>query len=384
MKVANIVGARPQFIKYFPIMKALRRTNAPGNEAIEDLLVHTGQHYDYAMSRSFFDEFSLKEPDHHLNVGSGSHGFQTSEIMKRLEPVLQNERPDVVVVYGDTNSTLAAALTASKLHLPVAHIEAGLRSFNKGMPEEINRVLTDHISTLLFCPSKAAVENLKKEGVRHATIDGDLIDLHDRQDESAQVSIDSPGVCNVGDVMYDVLLQAASLAATRSTIMQQMDLSPGEFCLLTIHRAESTDSPADFARLVHFVNEATAGMRTVMPMHPRTRKIYEHSTAKFEANVAVTEPVGYFDMVALIRRSALVLTDSGGMQKEAYWLKVPCVTLRRETEWIETVASGWNVLYEDYTGSHRADREYPACYGDGQAAPRIVRIIGDTFGRTPE
>lgn len=311
MKIVTIVGARPQFIKVAPVSRELRKAH-------HEVLVHTGQHYDDAMSAVFFRELDIPEPDYNLGVGSGTHGEQTGEMLKRIEPVLLAERPDWVLVYGDTNSTLAGALAAAKLHIPVAHVEAGLRSFNRNMPEEINRILTDHISDLLLCPTWTAVENLRREGI-------------------------TEGVHLVGDVMHEALLWAAERARTKSTILERLGLSEREYLLATVHRAENTDDPA---RLQAILDAFMAlDEIVVFPVHPRTQA--RLNALGFSVNISrlkLIPPVGYLDMVRLEQAACAILTDSGGIQKEAYWLGVPCITLRDETEWVETLEGGANVL----------------------------------------
>ena len=399
MKIVQVVGARPQFIKCLPVSNAVRGHNAGSKELLENVLIHTGQHYDYAMSQVFFNELGIEEPRYHLGVGSGSHGAQTGQILIKVEEVLAHERPDAVVVYGDTNSTIGAALAAAKLHIPVAHVEAGLRSRNKAMPEEVNRVLTDHISTLLFCPSKAAVENLRSEGFRDVMMEGELtgrgeltaVDFREaggKKDHKTDMS--HPLVCNVGDVMYDVLKFAAGIAGEKSDILKTLGLTPGEYSVLTVHRAENTDGEGKLAEIADFVNRAAVGSSVVFPVHPRTRKLLEgfsQGQRLFADNVILVSPLGYFDMLWLLKNSRLVLTDSGGLQKEAYWFKVPCITLREETEWVETVQGGWNVLYKDYAGGggpaldlSRAGAAITS-YGDGEAAGRIVSALVEIFGK---
>jgi UDP-N-acetylglucosamine 2-epimerase len=285
MKIVTIVGARPQFIKAAPVSKAIRDHNGKEEEPrITEVLVHTGQHYDHGMSQIFFDELDISEPDLNLGVGSGTHGWQTGQMLVRIEEVLLEEKPDFVVVYGDTNSTLAGALAAVKLHIPVAHVEAGLRSFNRKMPEEHNRVVADHCADLLFCPTQTAVDNLAREGVTN-------------------------GVYLVGDTMYDAVLQFSSIARKHSTILKDLDLEPKTYLLTTIHR-------------------------------PYNTSLLE----KVPTNVRMIEPIGYLDMLMLEENARLILTDSGGMQKEAYFFGVSCITLRPETEWLETIESGWNVV----------------------------------------
>jgi len=355
MKIINIVGARPQFIKYFPISNAIVRFNIQTDARINDVLVHTGQHYDYNMSKIFFDGFSMKVPDYYLCVGSGTHGRQTAEILKKTEEVLFEERPDVVIVYGDTNSTLGGMLAAVKLHIPVAHVEAGLRSFNKYMPEEINRILTDHISTYLFCSSENAVKQLKIEGITNGI--------------------------NTGDVMYDVLLNAKEIAEKKSDIIDSLGLREKEYGVLTIHRPENTDNIEKFKEIISFVNSVANDKEIIFPMHPRSMNIYNDYFIKhtFADNIKIIDPVSYFDSIMLLKNSKLLLTDSGGMQKEAYWLKVPCITLREETEWTETVESGWNILYKDYSGSHKINGSQGLLYGDGHAADKIINILETGF-----
>jgi len=371
MKIINIVGARPQFIKYFPVSRAIASANKNVSNGIKDVLVHTGQHYDYAMSKVFFDEFGIGEPDYHLNVGSGTHGIQTGQIVQRVEEVLQKESSDAVIVYGDTNSTLGGALAATKMHIPVAHVEAGLRSFNRYMPEEINRILTDHVSSLLLCPSRTAVNNLGKEGFNNILNDGELIS---RDGMKMNIDVNNPVVINVGDVMFDVVLHAVEIADRKSNIIEKLGLKGKDYCLLTLHRAENTDCKKAFENIVDFLNDTIGNRECIFPMHPRAKRIYYDIDRKLRSNVSIIEPLGYFDLLKALKNSSIVFTDSGGLQKEAYWMKVPCVTLRIETEWIETVKSGWNVLYKNYTGSHvLSGRE--SCYGDGKTAERIIDIF---------
>lgn len=375
MKIANVVGARPQFIKYFPVSEAIKKFKNTSGMVVQDILIHTGQHYDYRMSKIFFDEFGIREPQYHLGVGSGSHGSQTGQILQKMEEVLLKEKPDVVVVYGDTNSTLGGALAASKLHIPIAHVEAGLRSYNKYMPEEINRVLTDHVSSILICPTEAAVGNLRREGFTNILNDGKLYDAFDGRCRKATDDIANSLVINVGDVMYDVLLYAVEIATRRSKIMEQLQVSSKNYCLLTIHRAENTDDQERLKEVINFVNDVSAGTRIIFPVHPRAKKAFETMKIRFGDTVSSIEPLGYFDMIMLLKNSKCVLTDSGGLQKEAYWLKVPCITLRNETEWVETIQSGWNVLYKDYKGQRDLSNDDGISYGDGKAAEKIIRVL---------
>ena len=373
MRVVQVVGARPQFIKYHAVAKALE-----GLDEITDVLVHTGQHYDYAMSEVFFRDLGIRPPDHHLGVGSGSQGAQTGEILRAVEAVLLRERPQAVVVYGDTNTTLGAALAASKLHLPVVHVESGLRSFDKRMPEEINRVLTDHVSALLLCPTEMAVRNLLAEGFRNAENRVELVPETCTVD-GLEVDSSHPLALNVGDVMYDVLLEIRDTAAERSRILEELSLCPQSYAVMTLHRAANTDDVTRCGEILEFVSRATRGMEVIFPVHPRTRRFLAATSLNLGKNVRVIEPLGYLDMVRLVGGASLMLTDSGGLQKECYWLGVPCITLREETEWVETIQAGWNVLYKNYSGEHSQRDCRSRFYGDGRAAHRIVRAIWGAF-----
>lgn len=350
MKIASIVGARPQFIKCASVSRELRKEH-------EEVLIHTGQHYDHGMSEVFFEELGIPKPDYNLGIGSGTHGHQTGAMLGAIEDVLQQENPDLVLVYGDTNSTLAGALAAAKLHVPVAHVEAGLRSFDRRMPEEVNRVLTDHCSDLLFCPTKTAVENLAAEGI-------------------------TGGVHLVGDVMVDAMNYNRAVAEERSRILEAVGVRPGEYLVITVHRPSNTDSQENMVAILGALAEA--GMPVVFPVHPRTRNYLGRYglLAKMPENVQVTEPLGYLDMLHLMAHAAKILTDSGGVQKEAYMLGVPCITLRENTEWVETVEAGWNVL----VGAGREEivsmihefapaGDQPPLFGDGRAAAGIAKII---------
>jgi len=311
MNLLTVVGARPQFVKAATLSRAIARHNGSGpGVPIVEKIVHTGQHYDANLSEVFFQELSIPAPAFHLGIGSGPHGAQTGRMIEAIEAVIEEERPDAVVVYGDTNSTLAAALAAAKLQVPVAHVEAGLRSFNQRMPEEINRVATDHVATWLFCPTRLAVENLRKEGV-------------------------VAGVENVGDVMYDGMLHYRSMA--KETVLADHGLSSKAYVLATVHRAENTDDPRRLAGVMETLGTAAAKLgRVVLALHPRTRaRLIEHSIA-VPPGVHVVNPAPYLEMIALLANARAVLTDSGGVQKEAFFLEVPCLTLRDETEWVET------------------------------------------------
>lgn len=359
-RVVTVVGARPQFIKAAAVSRAVARHNAEAAEKrpVEEIIVHTGQHYDANMSAVFFEELRIPEPRYNLGVGSGPHGRQTGAMLEGIERILIDERPDWVLIYGDTNSTLAGALAAVKLHVPVAHVEAGLRSFNRQMPEEINRIVADCVSTLLFCPTRTAVENLHREGV-------------------------TKGVYNVGDVMYDSVLFYAGMAAEKSTILSRLSLTAKSYCLATIHRAENTD---DLGRLAEIFAGLSAieGM-VLAPLHPRTRKIMATAAIEVGESVRIIEPVSYLDMLILEQSATVILTDSGGMQKEACFLDVPCVTLREETEWVELVDVGANFLAgcdrrRIADGIAWATGRVPrsageSLYGDGNAAAAIVEAL---------
>lgn len=371
IKLLHIIGARPQFIKYFPIQQAMdiAKTNPA---SFTSVLVHTGQHYDYRMSQVFFDELGIRPPDYHLETGSGNHGQQTALVLQKSENVLIKEKPDIVVVYGDTNSTLGAALAATKLHIPVAHIEAGLRSFNKIMPEEINRVMTDHIATYLFCPSQTAMDNLHREG-----LDTKLCETPNSNIASLSPpvwNIDHPRIVQTGDVMYDLLLHALDIAQERSLILDQLGIAPKQYNLLTLHRAENTDDASRLNKIITFVNEMSSQMPTLFPMHPRMAKAYAGANTPFGDNIRIIEPLGYFDLLVALKNARCLMTDSGGMQKEAYWLQTPCITLREETEWVETIQSGWNILWQDSRNEHQPC-ETTQAYGDGHAADKIISIL---------
>jgi UDP-GlcNAc3NAcA epimerase len=354
MKVVSVVGARPQFIKAAAVSRELRKEH-------EEILVHTGQHYDRLMSAVFFEELDIPEPEVNLGIGSGLHGEQTAAMLAGIEEILLAERPDWVLVYGDTNSTIAGALAAAKMHIRVAHVEAGLRSFNRAMPEEINRVITDHISTLLFCPSQTAIDNLRAEGI-------------------------TSGAYLVGDVMADALELVAERASSRSDILERLGLGEREYLLATIHRAENTDDPVRLRNIMNAFNSLDESL--ILPLHPRTRKALEALEYLPARQVRLIDPVSYLDMVKLESSARMILTDSGGIQKEAYWLGVPCITLRDETEWVETVEEGWNKLVGvDHELILRAVRSFrppltqSELYGNGQAAKNIVKKILERFSQ---
>ncbi|HKY36986.1 MAG TPA: UDP-N-acetylglucosamine 2-epimerase (non-hydrolyzing) [Polyangiaceae bacterium] len=363
MKILTVVGARPQFVKAATVSAEIARRSKAGVN-LQEVLVHTGQHYDQNMSQVFFDQLEVPRPKYNLAVGSGSHGAMTGKMLAAVEQILLDEKPEWLLVYGDTNSTLAGALAAAKLHVPVCHVEAGLRSFDKRMPEEINRILTDHVSKLLLCPTQTAIVNLKNEGV--------LLGVH-----------------HVGDVMYDAALIFAEVAGSSSDVLERYGLKPKSFCLATVHRAENTD---DLGRLTDILEAlsslASAARPLLLPLHPRTRAtLKSHGLEQVLAknpSLLVVEPVSFLDMIVLEQQAALILTDSGGVQKEAYFHGVPCVTLRDETEWVETIEAGWNQL----AGADRARIEQAAAaakpgrsideYGDGKAASKVVdRLVSE-------
>ncbi len=354
MKIVTIVGARPQFIKASPVSKALAQAGH------QELLVHTGQHYDHKMSQVFFDQMSIPKPYKNLEVGSGPHGQQTALMLERIEQLLLQEKPDRMLVYGDTNSTLAGALAACKLQIPIAHVEAGLRSYNRQMPEEHNRVLTDHCSDLLFCPTQTAIDNLAKEGMQN-------------------------GVKLVGDTMYDAVLQFTEIANQHSTALRDLDLTPKQYVLATVHRAYNTDVPENLRSIMSALVQL--GLTVVFPVHPRTRARLDalDGHAPDTPTIKMVEPVSYLDMLVLEQNAKLILTDSGGMQKEAYFFGVPCVTLRPETEWVETVDAGWNVIADTDPEKIIAavrDKAWPTTapppvFGTGDAAHNIAAHLSE-------
>jgi UDP-N-acetylglucosamine 2-epimerase (non-hydrolysing)/UDP-GlcNAc3NAcA epimerase len=353
-KIVTVVGARPQFVKAATISRVVRQTSG-----LTEVLVHTGQHYDANMSQVFFDELDIPRPNYQLGIGSGSHGAQTGRMLEAIEAVLLAECPDALLVYGDTNSTLAGALAACKLHIPVGHVEAGLRSFDRRMPEELNRLLTDHVSHWLFCPTQVAVDNLVAEGV---------------------VTRGDAAVHCVGDVMYDALLFSRELAARGPSVLAELGLAPKGYYLATVHRAANTDDPSRLASILAAFGQL--GYPVVLPLHPRTRGAMAQAGIAAPATVRPIEPVGYLEMLQLEQGARAILTDSGGVQKEAYLLAVPCITLREETEWVETVTAGWNHLVGADTArivavarSLTLPAAHLALYGDGRAAEQIVHLL---------
>lgn len=357
MKLLTVVGARPQFVKLSAVAREIRRIR-PTFPEVQSVVVHTGQHHDQNMSKIFFDELEIEQPQHSLGIAGGSHGEMTGRMLAGIEAVMQLERPDWVVLYGDTNSTLAGALGASKLHVPIAHIEAGLRSYNRRMPEEVNRLLSDHVSTLLFCPTEQSAQNLAKEGI-------------------------SQGVSVVGDVMFDVALSLAGRARSQTSIFAKLKLEERNYVLATVHRAENTDSPTRLKSICDALNRISKDTRVILPLHPRTQKIIgQLGFGPFDKGVTVTQPLGLLEMMRLEQSAGSILTDSGGVQKEAFFFKVPCITMRDETEWVETVHTGWNTLVGadserilSATRAAFAPAEWPPLYGDGNAAQRIVEAL---------
>lgn len=362
MKIVTIVGARPQFIKAAAVSRVIRDDYA---NKIEEILVHTGQHYDDNMSKVFFEELDIPKPKYNLEISGGQHSEMTGRMLEAIEKVLLEEKPDWVLIYGDTNSTLAGALAAAKLHIRVAHVEAGLRSFNMRMPEEINRILADRVSSLLFCPTETAVNHLKSEGI-------------------------TKGVYNVGDVMYDAALFYRDRARQQSTILNDLSLTKGCFALATCHRAENTDDSHRLGEILSALAEVATELPVVFPIHPRTRKLVnEYGLAHHLASLIVTEPLSFLDMVALEQAARLILTDSGGVQKEAFFYGVPCITMRDETEWVETVELGWNKIVGSSAASivsgvkdmiskqNTKTMEMP--YGKGDSAKNIVALMYKNF-----
>ena len=355
MKILSVVGARPEFIQAMPVSRALQANH-------QEILVHTGQHYDYQMSQTFFEELKIPAPDYNLEVGSGSHARQTADMLIKLEEVLMKESPNLVIVRGDTNSTIAGALAASKLNIPVAHIEAGERSFVRSMPEEINRVVTDCLAEFHFCVSDNAVGNLMAEGI-------------------------SKSAYKVGDVMLDAMMQILPIARQKSNILAKLTSKKKKYSLVTIHRAANTDDASRLYQIATALNEVQETI--IFPVHPRTHKALISNEIRFTDRIKVVGPLGYFDMVVLEENARLIATDSGGVQREAYFLGIPCLTLRDETEWIATIKSGWNKLVgADYKKiisnwfSFMPHSARPLIFGDGLAGQKIADIIGSATNKS--
>jgi len=354
MKIVTIIGARPQFIKASVISKALRKAGH------EEILVNTGQHYDDNMARIFFEEMGIPKPDYDLGVGSGTHASQTAGSLVGIEEILIKEKPDYIIVFGDTNATVAGALAAAKLHIKIAHIEAGLRSYNRDMPEEINRVVTDVLSDLLFVPTPVAVENLKKEGI-------------------------TSNIHVVGDVMVDSLMIYTRIAEQKSRILDELKLEKDKFLLMTIHRPSNADHDT---RLLSILSEASkVDLPVIFPIHPRSRARVEKLISQTSGNIRIIDPVGYLDMMMLEKYSKVIITDSGGVQKEAYMHQTPCLTVRGETEWVETVRDGWNYIVGDnlekisiLSKDFPEPREWSPHYGDGQTSDKIVHLLQENLG----
>ncbi len=354
MKVTTILGARPQFVKAAVVSRELKKSG------IDEVIVHTGQHFDTNMSQVFFDEMEIPTPDYNLEISGLNHGAMTGRMLEKIEEVLLKEKPDYVLVYGDTNSTLAGALAASKLHIPVAHVEAGLRSFEMKMPEEVNRILTDRISSLLFCPTTAAIKNLDAEGYNN---------------------IDCKIVLS-GDVMYDAVQFYQSKIETNATVLQKEKLEGKPFVLATLHRAENTNDPARLKEICEAFNEINQQVKIVLPLHPRTKSFLSSQGIKLNAHVI--DPVGYFDMLALLKNCSMVMTDSGGLQKEAYFFSKFCITLRDQTEWVELVevgantlagASKKNIIDKSKANYNKTLKIQEGLYGDGHAAAIIAKHL---------
>lgn len=373
MKILTIIGARPQIIKAAAISRAVKSLSP---SLIEEKILHTGQHYDTNMSQVFFDELGIPQPDYNLGVGSGSHGIQTARMISGIEEILLHDRFDGVILYGDTNSTLAGAVAASKIHIPVFHIEAGLRSFNMAMPEEINRIVCDQLSSICFAPTQTAVDNLRREGF----MDSPATFRDGRRRK----------VCNCGDVMYDNSMYFSTLAQQRSTLLQDLSLQPGQYILATIHRDNNTDDPIRLHAILHALADIAEqdNIRIVLPLHPRTRKILSATPSLLPADqtkISIIPPAGFFDINMLEQNARLVMTDSGGVQKEAFFFEKPCVILRPETEWVEIVNHGAGIIADaDYHRILAAYRQlidhpvhFPHLFGDAHAAEKILQTILD-------
>ncbi len=380
IKIITVIGARPQIIKAAGLSRAIKENFG---SQIQEIIVHTGQHYDENMSQVFFDELGIPQPNYNLSVGSGKHGVQTARMIEGIEEIIEKENPNAIVVYGDTNSTLAAGVAASKIHLPIVHIEAGLRSYNKKMPEEVNRIMCDHVSTLLFSPTKAGVDNLMKEGFS--------------TENKPPYNMDNPGVFHCGDIMYDNSLYFSELSDERSSILEQNSLVSNEYVLSTIHRNDNTDQPERLSGIFEAILELieTFDIPFVLPLHPRTAKLLEVNLSKDlylkvtnEKRLKIIPPVSFLDMIALEKNAKIIVTDSGGVQKEAFFFKKPCIILRPETEWIELVSCGaaqivgWhkdkikNAFSQYFENEHTS---FPNLFGNGKAGVFMCEKMLETF-----
>ncbi len=379
-KILTVIGARPQIIKAAAINREIK--NNFSNQ-LQEIIVHTGQHYDENMSSVFFDELDIPLPDYNLKVGSGLHGAQTSRIIEGIENLIVTLQPDGIIIYGDTNSTIAAALAASKLHLPIFHIEAGLRSFNKAMPEEINRILSDHISTILFCPTQNAIDNLIREGFSI--------------ENKSKANIDNPHIYLCGDIMYDNSMYFSSISDNKSSVIEDENIFESKFILVTIHRNANTDDLVRLNEIFYALNsiQQITNYKIILPLHPRTKKMMESlldeenkNAINSNSNFKIIPPVGFLDIIALEKKAELIITDSGGLQKEAYFFKKPCVILRPETEWVEIVENG-NAIVTDSNKTRivsatnqllkKTDYTYPNIFGDGKSANLIINKIIETL-----
>lgn len=372
IKIVTVIGARPQIIKAAALSRAIKNSFS---DKINEIIIHTGQHYDTNMSQVFFDELGIPAPQYNLNVGSAGHGKQTAEMIIGIENILLDENPDYLILYGDTNSTLAGAIAASKIHIPIVHIEAGLRSFNKSMPEEINRIMCDHSSTLLFSPTETGFNNLLNEGFKKTT---------------APFNNDNPGIFHCGDVMYDNSLYFKSLANSISNILKKLNATD-DFILCTIHRNSNTDNPEKLQNIFRSIIELSAEKQFIIPLHPRTKKMLTANLSpemlqeiNSSHNIVISDPVSFLDMIALESNCSMVITDSGGVQKEAYFFNKPCIILRSETEWVEIIKEGTAIVtgsdkkmifsaYEKF--SQNKNMKFPNIFGDGNAAAFICRTI---------
>lgn len=373
LKLLTIVGARPQIIKAAALSRAIREDYS---DSIQEVIVHTGQHYDENMSKIFFEELQIPEPNYNLNVGSGSHGTQTASMIQGIENILIEENPDYIILYGDTNSTLAGAIAASKIHIPVVHIEAGLRSFNKSMPEEINRIMCDHVSTFLFSPTNTGYQNLLNEGFKENT---------------NKANIDNPAIFHCGDVMYDNSFYFSMISDEKSDIIKDLDLQDKKFLLVTVHRNNNTDEPERLSQIFEGLIDIVEDFKIniVLPLHPRTRKKLQSLSGEIlelvhnNGHIKIIDPVSFLDMIQLEKGSELIITDSGGVQKEAYFFKKPALVLRKETEWVEIIQAGAGALIDSdkelmkkaFSKFYKTKIDFPQIFGNGKAANFICEQL---------